>query len=97
MTLQKPLCEFKEEGQDLKHAESVCRLESPPINAFIQTIKCNLVHGVYVFTHVALLRDGVLVFEGMVGKLRGVVGRRVSVVCASIKSNCAVTCMGQII
>ncbi len=58
------------------------------------TIKCNLVHGVCVcvFTHVALLRDGVLVFEGVVGKLRGVVGRCVSVVCGSIKRNCAVTC-----
>lgn len=55
------------------------------------TIKCNLVHGVFVFTHVALLRYRVLVLEGMVGKLRGVVGRRVAVVCGSIKRNCAVT------
>lgn len=46
---------------------------------------------VCLFTHVALLRDGVLVLEGMVGKLRGVVGRRVSVVRGSIKRNCAVT------
>ena len=46
------------------------------------------------FTHVALLWDGVFVFEGVVGVLGGVVGRRVSIVGGSVKSDRAVTWKG---
>lgn len=47
------------------------------------------------FTHVALLWDGVFVFEGVVGVLGGVVGWRVSVVRGSVKSNSTITWMGR--
>lgn len=46
---------------------------------------------VLIFTHVALLRDGVFMLEGVVGELRGVVRRRVSVIRGSVEGNCTVT------
>lgn len=52
-------------------------------------------HSAGLLTHGALLHQGVLVFEGVVGELRAVVRWSVSIIAGAVEADRAVTCDTQ--
>lgn len=79
-----PRCE--EKPSIIKHVY-MC-VKCPEADWHSQTHKLTRTHGV-------LLRERVFVFEGVVGELRAVVCRSVTVITGSIERNSAVTCDTQ--